>query len=121
MKICAFHRQRVRIERRFPVGAKRSRAMRHLASEAGAALVVVGGHAVGWRLPDGSMACAKRRYPNEAAAHSDMTRIAATSSARRIPLRVYLCEFCGGWHTTHQGSKRAFMHSKDGSGGSQRT
>jgi len=113
MNIGRFHRQRRRIEQRFPAGSKRRQAMAHLVREARAAMVVVSGHAVGWRLPGGAMSCTKRRYPNATAAYSDLDRIASTSAAGRVPVRAYPCEFCGGWHTTAQGRKRVFIHSKD--------
>jgi hypothetical protein len=49
------------------------------------------------------MACrtGKRRYPTEEAARIKLALMDQDSPTRH-ELRVYLCEFCCGWHMTRQ-------------------
>lgn len=102
MNLSAFTRQRVRIERRFPAGAKRERAMSHLVADADAVVIVLHGRVIAWRLPCGIVVCVKRRYPNHQAAAQDLERIRDASTRHHLPHRVYHCEICSGYHLTSQ-------------------
>lgn len=102
MNLSAFTRQRVRIERRFPAGAKRERAMGHLVADAEAVVVVHAGRVTAWRLACGVIVCVKRRYPNHDAAMQDLDRIRDASTRNHLPGRVYRCERCSGYHLTSQ-------------------
>lgn len=96
-----------KIERRLANEPRRQReAIKRMARKAGAVQVIVGGKIVGFRLRDGSMVCRKRRYRDEVEARIDMARIAATSAAKRVPVRAYHCPYCSGWHTTSQGERK---------------
>ena len=105
MNLATFTRQRVRIERRFPAGAKRQRALWHLVVDAGAIPLFNHGRVTGWRLQCGAIVCAKRRYPNHVAAMQDLARIVHVSNRPHLPHRVYHCELCGGYHLTSQAKK----------------
>jgi hypothetical protein len=50
------------------------------------------------------MACrtGKRRYPDELEARLALARIAQLDVEHRAEQRAYFCEFCCGWHLTHQ-------------------
>ncbi|MNK29182.1 hypothetical protein D3C87_475730 [compost metagenome] len=102
MNVSTFTRQRVRIERRFPVGAKRDRAMAHLVADAAAVLVVIERRVVAWRLQCGTTVCVKKRYPNHGAAAQHLDRIRDESHRHHLPQRVYHCERCSGYHLTSQ-------------------
>lgn len=96
-----------KIERRLADEPRRQReAIKRMARQAGAVQVIASGKVVGFRLRDGSMVCRKRRYRDEVAARIDMARIAATSGAKRVPVRAYHCPHCAGWHTTSQRERK---------------
>lgn len=76
------------------------RAMRALAKRAHAALIVPNGKRIGYRLPDGGVACDKQRFRSEGSANAELRRIGAQASHDYIPVRSYLCDWCGGWHLT---------------------
>lgn len=78
----------------------RQKALRALAKRAGAALILPRGKFVGYRMPDGSVACLKERYRTHDAAMHELERIGKHSSHGYIPVRTYLCEWCGGYHLT---------------------
>lgn len=74
--------------------------MRALARRAGAAIILPNGRHVGYRLPDGSVACAKHRYRDEVAAQMELARIRRDAVRGYVPVRAYRCEWCDGWHLT---------------------
>jgi hypothetical protein len=76
------------------------KAMRRLIREARALIVICGRSIIGWRLPDGSIVCYKRRYVTQDAAVADMLGIQAEYGKRGLPRRAYHCDFCGGFHLT---------------------
>lgn len=99
MKAGEFSRRRARIES--ARGCKFQRkALRALAKRARAAIIVPNGKRIGYRLPDGSVACEKQRFHSEDAANTELTRIARQASHAYIPVRAYRCEWCSGWHLT---------------------
>ncbi|AWM87352.1 hypothetical protein [Microvirga sp. 17 mud 1-3] len=102
-----FARQRAIIERRFSAKpSKRSAAMRRLVRDSGAAVMVSGTKAMGWRLPDGSVVCVKHRFRDRDRAETELQIIAAKNwNHHRVPTRVYACRFCNGWHLTSQPSR----------------
>jgi len=100
MNAAEFARRRARIER-FALKTRRYRAMmRSLMKRSRAIPILAFGRLVGWRLPDGSVACVKQRFRTQAAALLELSGIARTSSHSYIPVRAYQCEWCGGWHLT---------------------
>lgn len=106
MNAATFARKRARIERQAAGRASyRERAMRHLVREAGAALVIIERKFVGYRLPNGEMVCVKERYYTSEQADAALQRIVARSHAPRVPVRVYYCEHCYGYHLTSQRAK----------------
>lgn len=79
------------------------KALAHLAREAGAQPVYVGGRLVRHVLPDGWAVCEKRRYSSEAAALAELQGVRAFAHlhpGRKLPVRAYACEHCHGWHVT---------------------
>lgn len=104
MNAATFQRQRARIEQRFPVGRKRTKAMDALVRDAGAAVVIVDRKAVAWRMPSGESVCVKRRYPNDDSARMDLERIRDVG-AGHLPTRVYDCARCAGVHLTSQAKR----------------
>lgn len=77
-----------------------SKATRKLVREARARTLVWGKRIIGWRMPDGTLVCRKRRYGSQEAAALDMLALQAEHGKRGLPRRAYQCEFCGGWHLT---------------------
>lgn len=78
----------------------KGRALRALAKRARAAYIVPNGRRIGFRLPDGSVACVKHRFRDQGAAHMELQRIARHASHGYVPVRAYRCEWCGGFHLT---------------------
>lgn len=78
------------------------RAIEHLARECDAQPVFVHGRLVAHVMPDGFVVCEKRRYATERAALDELenTRAFAHLHPNKIPVRVYRCPSCSGWHTT---------------------
>lgn len=91
--------QRIVVEAR---GNKRreNRAFAQLVKRARAAVVIANRRIIGYRMRDGSVACVKIRYRSEVDAALDLSRIRAASNHSHIPVRVYRCGFCFGWHLT---------------------
>ena len=85
-------------------GGKVSRALQTLVRRAGAVVIVTQRRIIGYRMRDGSVACSKRRYRSEVDARLDMVMIQARAKHSHVPIRVYRCEWCSGWHLT---SKRS--------------
>lgn len=100
MNVHAFIRQRNRLERRFPTGAKRNNALRHLVREAGATIIIHDGRLSGWRLPCGSVVCSKRRFPNPEQAQQHLQRLQSDPCVKQVPIRYYHCAGCNGLHLT---------------------
>lgn len=42
----------------------------------------------------------------------NFARTRKTHRRKEIPVRIYLCEFCGNYHTTHQDQKKKFGNEK---------
>ncbi len=76
------------------------KALRALVKRSNASLIAPRGHVIGYRMPDGSVACIKQRFRSEEAASAELLRIARHASRSYIPVRAYLCDWCGGWHLT---------------------
>jgi predicted hydrocarbon binding protein len=53
--------------------------------------------------------CGKRRFPDRIAAVLDMQRIQRRKDSNRdfLPVRVYECPDCHGWHMTHKEAQHA--------------
>jgi hypothetical protein len=104
MNAAEFSRRRTRLEREHHGrGKKYRKALAHLITDAGAALVVIERKVVGYRLPNGEIVCIKHRYRNEAEAQADIIRIQADNiTGARAPQRAYYCPHCRGFHTTSQ-------------------
>ena len=101
MKASDFARKRALIQRRAgDRAAFLHRAMDHLIREARATVVRDGRRVVGWRMPDGSVACVKFRYRGLEDAQAELDRIAAYQARAYVPVRAYSCVNCGGWHLT---------------------
>lgn len=106
MRASEFARRRARIEAdkghafRPHSPKHRRKALEALITRAGAALIVPGGRVIGYRLPDGSVACEKQRFPNEDAAGAELVRIRRDAAHSYIPVRAYACDWCSGWHLT---------------------
>lgn len=81
----------------------KTKAIRHLIRRAQAAVILSWGRIVGYRMPDGSVACVKERFSDAASACAEIERIAQQSTASYVPVRAYRCEYCRGWHTTSRG------------------
>jgi hypothetical protein len=78
------------------------RAIARLAREAGAQPIYAGGKLVAHVFPDGFVVCEKRRYRDQAAALAELagTRAFAHLHDHKLPVRVYPCPHCMGWHAT---------------------
>lgn len=76
------------------------KAREALVRRARAAHIIVGGKVIGWRLPDGSVVCVKRRYSTREAAAVDLARITRVATHAHIPVRAYACPYCRGFHLT---------------------
>lgn len=106
MRAGEFARRRARIESEMRPGFNRHgkgfrrKALRALVKRAGAAFIVPNGRRIGYRLPDGSVACEKQRFRTEDAANAELRRIAFHASHAYIPVRAYRCEWCDGFHLT---------------------
>jgi hypothetical protein len=97
MQCHKFARQLARIEG----SSKRQRKAREaLVHRSGAASIVSRNKVVGWRMRDGSVVCAKHRYATCESADHDLERIARVATHKHIPVRVYLCPECHGFHLT---------------------
>lgn len=106
MRAGEFARRRARIESEKGTAtcrhgrSYRRKAMRALVKRAGAARIIPNGRRVGYRLPDGSVACDKQRFRTLEAAQTELARIAVHSAHAYVPVRAYLCPWCGGYHVT---------------------
>lgn len=78
----------------------RRKALRALAKRAGAALILPRGKFVGYRMPNGSVACLKERYRSAESADLVLCCVAMHSTHQHVPVRAYRCEWCGGYHLT---------------------
>jgi hypothetical protein len=78
----------------------RKRAMQHLVADAGAHVIASGSRIIAYKLPDGTTACFKRRFPTEDAANRTLRQIACEPEPRKKPIRAYPCFECSGWHVT---------------------
>ena len=78
------------------------KALQALAKRAGAALMIPNGRRVGYRLPDGSVACEKQRFRDSTVALAELERISRHAVHAYVPVRAYHCEWCGGWHLTRK-------------------
>lgn len=101
MHASTFARKRARIERRAgDRPALLRKAMAHLLHDAGAAEIIIRGQLVGWRMQDGTVVCVKRRYRDWLQAQLELQNIAKHSRHAHVPVRVYHCPWCGGFHLT---------------------
>lgn len=99
MHATEFARCMARIERQIR-GQRRVTAMRALRKRAHARPVYSHGRVIAYRMPDGSIACVKQRFVCESSALAMLASIRRTATNSHIPVRAYLCEWCGGWHLT---------------------
>lgn len=78
------------------------KAIAKMAREAGGVPVYVGAKLVGHEFPDGFVVCELRRYRDEAHAMDELQGVRAFAHLHdhRLPRRAFLCDRCGGWHTT---------------------
>lgn len=81
-------------------GRHQNKARAALVRRARAATIIQGGKVIGWRLPDGSVICVKRRYSTREAALLDLARITRVATHSHIPVRAYACPYCRGYHLT---------------------
>ena len=103
MNAATFAARRARIQDKHGTGRKYRQHLSHLVRDARAALVVIGGKVVGYRMRNGQMVCVKERHTTEAAAQDAIARIhAANWNGHRVPVRVYPCPYCHGFHLTSQ-------------------
>lgn len=79
-----------------------AKALAALVREAGAAIIIMRGKAVGWRLPNGQTVCRKRRYRTEPDAQLALVHIRDDPKTPKVPWRCYLCPHCKGWHLSSQ-------------------
>lgn len=96
-----FTRERHRIERQ--AGGKQRHAdaaLRHLVRRTGAIAVIANHRIVGYRMRDGSVACMKQRYRTFIDAQQDLTRIQRIARHTHVPVHVYRCQWCAGFHLT---------------------
>jgi hypothetical protein len=101
-----FIKQRRDIERRFrDTPGRITKAISKLVNEAGATVIVIEKRVIGWRLKTGEIICVKSRYATEATAGLQLKFLAETNVGTRVPIRVYRCEHCHGWHVTSQQAK----------------
>jgi hypothetical protein len=108
MNASEFARKRSQIERRAQGRESfRRKAMGHLVRESGAEPVMANGRLLGWRLPCGSVVCVKQRYRDAIGAENELARIRRFNSGGHIPVRVYRCEWCHGFHLTSQARNSA--------------
>lgn len=99
-----FIRRRAIIEHRHgKTPRKRNKALRSLEREARAKQVYAGGKLSRWVLPSGKTVCLKYRYRTEDDALFELSmQQARTWGSKKVPVRVYLCGHCHGWHLTSQ-------------------
>lgn len=99
-----FAKRRARIEQEAwrRRGGYLSKAMAALIREARAALVIVDGKHVAWKLPNGQAVCRKQRFPSELDATTALSSVQRCPRTGKIPHRVYQCPWCDGWHLTSQ-------------------
>lgn len=117
MRAGEFARRAARIQQEHVHGRRRGRhfhkkAMRALIKRADAALIVPRGHVVGYRMTGGGVACVKQRFRSEAAAGAELVRITRHASHGYIPVRSYLCDWCGGWHLTSRQRRTPNDHTE---------
>lgn len=99
-----FAKRRARIEHEAWRRGKQwaTKAMASLMRQAGAIMVLVHGKQVAWRLPDGQTVCKKRRYRTEPEALLELQHVRDDPKGHKVPVRVYACPYCRGWHLTSQ-------------------
>jgi hypothetical protein len=101
MKCSKFAQQMGRLQNRFGHSTSAlQKALSKMAREVGAAHIITNGKITGYRMRDGSVVCAKRRYRDKVAADVDMARIAHISTRSHVPVRSYRCPNCRGFHLT---------------------
>lgn len=54
------------------------------------------------RKPHRQQSCGKARYRDHQEAVTALRNVRAKSERGRVPVRVYECGKCGGWHMTGQ-------------------
>jgi hypothetical protein len=104
MNAAQFCARRSRIERDNHKRSKRYQVMMaHLVRDAKAALVVRERRIVGYRLPNGQIVCIKKRFATEEKA-ADVLRLIQSDPTvtGHIPVRIYPCPQCHGYHLTSQ-------------------
>ncbi|QJB21786.1 hypothetical protein XccvBFoX1_gp47 [Xanthomonas phage FoX1] len=101
MKASVFSRElrKIEIQSRGKAAAVRS-ATRQLVSRNGAAAIIEGHKVIGYRMRDGSVACLKLRYYTAQDGHTEMARIREGANHKYLPVRVYHCPWCDGYHLT---------------------
>ncbi|WP_441253659.1 hypothetical protein [Bradyrhizobium sp. 613_E4_N2_2] len=97
MQCHKFARQLARIDGN---GKHRRKALAALVRRSGAASILSHNRVVGWRMRDGSVVCAKHRYASHESAAVDLARITHVATHKHIPVRVYPCPSCRGFHLT---------------------
>lgn len=108
MNAAQFSRARERIERDDHKGEHFQRhALARLVLRARGIRIVAKNKVIGWRLVDGSVVCAKRRFVTRDAGENYMLCIQAQEGKANAPRRVYQCDFCSGFHLTSQISSKA--------------
>jgi hypothetical protein len=103
MNAAQFSRARERIERDDHKGeAFQRKALASLVKRSRAILFIhpQSGKVAGWRMTDGSMVCAMRRFPTRQLGENFMLAIQAQDGKTNAPRRVYPCDFCKGWHVS---------------------
>lgn len=96
-----FARKRAKIDLSKRRGWWQRRAMKNLLREAVAVPVVIDCKVIGWRIGSGEVVCLKRRYATAERADSELHSITEHSvEVRKIPVRVYHCPHCRGFHLT---------------------
>lgn len=96
-----FVRRKSRIEfKNFDKAKRRKRAMKSLIKRSRAILVIRNNKVIGYRMKDGKVACVKHRYRTQEFADYELSQIARTAQHGHLPVRVYKCDFCFGFHLT---------------------
>lgn len=103
MRASKFQDLRRSIERQFhDQPSKVRRALNHLVMRNALATIVMDRRVIGWRMSTGEIVCVKARYSTEQLALKSMSHIVSLQDSGRIPVRVYQCDYCLGWHMTSQ-------------------
>ncbi|CAG2144532.1 hypothetical protein LMG31506_03026 [Cupriavidus yeoncheonensis] len=107
MNAATFAARRARLQYRYGTGKRFRLELQHLVRDAGAAMVIVGGKVVAYRMTTGEVVCIKKRFRDSSDAQVDMLGIQVANPSTRVPVRVYLCPYCKGWHLTSETRARA--------------